>query len=90
MCAHPSCVSDDVVTYEQLKDMMSTGSVQLFDVREPDELEAGFIPGATNIPCKSPAHKDLHKHTHRHDELRCFWSCSGRCGAGPQTEPRSV
>uniref|UniRef100_A0A8C1REP8 Rhodanese domain-containing protein n=1 Tax=Cyprinus carpio TaxID=7962 RepID=A0A8C1REP8_CYPCA len=50
MCAHPSCVSDDVVTYEQLKDMMSTGSVQLFDVREPDELEAGFIPGASNIP----------------------------------------
>lgn len=42
--------TDDVVTYEQLKDMMSTGSVQLFDVREPDELEAGFIPGATNIP----------------------------------------
>ncbi|KTF81109.1 hypothetical protein cypCar_00036251 [Cyprinus carpio] len=47
---HAWCVSDDVVTYEQLKDMMSTGSVQLFDVREPDELEAGFIPGATNIP----------------------------------------
>uniref|UniRef100_A0A673JF20 Rhodanese domain-containing protein n=1 Tax=Sinocyclocheilus rhinocerous TaxID=307959 RepID=A0A673JF20_9TELE len=34
----------------QLKEMMSTGSVQLFDVREPEELEAGFIPGATNIP----------------------------------------
>uniref|UniRef100_A0A8C2GXV8 Rhodanese domain-containing protein n=1 Tax=Cyprinus carpio TaxID=7962 RepID=A0A8C2GXV8_CYPCA len=50
MCAHLSCVSDDVVTYEQLKDMMSTGSVQLFDVREPDKLEAGFIPGASNIP----------------------------------------
>ncbi|XP_048042835.1 thiosulfate sulfurtransferase/rhodanese-like domain-containing protein 1 isoform X2 [Megalobrama amblycephala] len=42
--------TDIVVTYEQLKDMMSAGSVQLFDVREPDELEAGFIPGATNIP----------------------------------------
>ncbi|XP_043086595.1 thiosulfate:glutathione sulfurtransferase-like [Puntigrus tetrazona] len=42
--------ADDVVTYEQLKDMMSSGSVQLFDVREPDELEAGFIPGAANIP----------------------------------------
>ncbi|XP_016118702.1 thiosulfate sulfurtransferase/rhodanese-like domain-containing protein 1, partial [Sinocyclocheilus grahami] len=42
--------TDDVVTYEQLKEMMSTGSVQLFDVREPEELEAGFIPGATNIP----------------------------------------
>ncbi|XP_073697481.1 thiosulfate:glutathione sulfurtransferase-like [Garra rufa] len=42
--------TDDVVTYEQLKEMMSTGSIQLFDVREPDELEAGFIPGATNIP----------------------------------------
>ncbi|KAK9975339.1 hypothetical protein ABG768_023391 [Culter alburnus] len=39
-----------IVTYEQLKDMMSAGSVQLFDVREPDELEAGFIPGAINIP----------------------------------------
>ncbi|XP_056313239.1 thiosulfate sulfurtransferase/rhodanese-like domain-containing protein 1 [Danio aesculapii] len=39
-----------VVTYEQLKHMMSTGRVQLIDVREPDELKAGFIPGATNIP----------------------------------------
>ncbi|XP_056100276.1 thiosulfate:glutathione sulfurtransferase-like [Rhinichthys klamathensis goyatoka] len=47
---HASCVSDGVVTYEQLKLMMSTGSVQLVDVREPHELEAGFIPGATNIP----------------------------------------
>ncbi|XP_052413720.1 thiosulfate sulfurtransferase/rhodanese-like domain-containing protein 1 [Carassius gibelio] len=42
--------TDGEVTYEQLKIMISTGSVQLFDVREPDELEAGFIPGATNIP----------------------------------------
>ncbi|RXN13709.1 cystatin-B-like protein [Labeo rohita] len=30
--------------------MVSTGNIQLFDVREPSELEAGFIPGATNIP----------------------------------------
>ncbi|RXN13708.1 thiosulfate sulfurtransferase rhodanese-like domain-containing 1 [Labeo rohita] len=30
--------------------MVSTGNIQLFDVHEPDELEAGFIPGATNIP----------------------------------------
>ncbi|KAL0194193.1 hypothetical protein M9458_012489, partial [Cirrhinus mrigala] len=51
MCSHLSCVSDIVVTYEQLKEMMSTGSIQLFDVREPKELEAGFIPGATNILC---------------------------------------
>ncbi|KAK7163934.1 hypothetical protein R3I94_002603 [Phoxinus phoxinus] len=42
--------TDGVLTYEQLKLMMSTGSVQLVDVREPDELEAGFIPGASNIP----------------------------------------
>ncbi|KAI2665054.1 Thiosulfate:glutathione sulfurtransferase [Labeo rohita] len=42
--------TDDVVTYEQLKEMVSTGNIQLFDVREPNELEAGFIPGATNIP----------------------------------------
>ncbi|TRY57219.1 hypothetical protein DNTS_003292 [Danionella cerebrum] len=30
--------------------MMSTGRVQLFDVREPEEVKDGFIPGATNIP----------------------------------------
>ncbi|KAF4113889.1 thiosulfate sulfurtransferase/rhodanese-like domain-containing protein 1 [Onychostoma macrolepis] len=48
--SHNRPLNTDDVTYEQLKDMMSTGSVQLFDVREPDELEAGFIPGATNIP----------------------------------------
>ncbi|KAK1787754.1 hypothetical protein P4O66_016230 [Electrophorus voltai] len=42
--------SDIVVTYEQLKEMIATGNVQLFDVRNPDEFEEGSIPGATNIP----------------------------------------
>lgn len=53
--------TDAVVTYEQLRHMLSTGSVQLFDVREADELEAGFIPGAANIPCEC---KVSHTHTH--------------------------
>ncbi|XP_073720045.1 thiosulfate:glutathione sulfurtransferase [Misgurnus anguillicaudatus] len=39
-----------VVTYEQLKSMLASHSVQLFDVRNPDEYQAGRIPDATNIP----------------------------------------
>lgn len=39
-----------VVTYSQLKTMLSNRDVQLFDVRNPDEYQAGHIPEAVNIP----------------------------------------
>ncbi|KAG7487274.1 hypothetical protein MATL_G00021490 [Megalops atlanticus] len=42
--------ADSVVSYEQLKAMLSSHSVQLFDVRNPDEFQAGHISGATNVP----------------------------------------
>ncbi|XP_030625477.1 thiosulfate:glutathione sulfurtransferase [Chanos chanos] len=45
-----SSKDDAVVSYEQLKAMLSTHSVQLFDVRKPDEYQAGRIPDAVNIP----------------------------------------
>lgn len=44
----PGAVS--VVTYEQLKGMLANHSVQLFDVRNPDEFQAGRIPDSVNIP----------------------------------------
>ncbi|XP_039983127.1 thiosulfate:glutathione sulfurtransferase [Xiphias gladius] len=39
-----------VVTYSQLKSMLSNRDIQLFDVRNPDEHQAGRIPDAVNIP----------------------------------------
>ncbi|XP_029934597.1 thiosulfate:glutathione sulfurtransferase [Myripristis murdjan] len=42
--------NDSVVTYEQLKSMLSNHNIQLFDVRNPDEFQAGCIPEAVNIP----------------------------------------
>ncbi|XP_028289293.1 thiosulfate:glutathione sulfurtransferase [Parambassis ranga] len=39
-----------VVTYSQLKSMLSNSDIQLFDVRNPDEYQAGRIPQAVNIP----------------------------------------
>ncbi|XP_022600049.1 thiosulfate sulfurtransferase/rhodanese-like domain-containing protein 1 [Seriola dumerili] len=39
-----------VVTYSQLKTMLSNHNIQLFDVRNPDEYQAGRIPDAVNIP----------------------------------------
>ncbi|KAG7243226.1 hypothetical protein INR49_012434, partial [Caranx melampygus] len=39
-----------VVTYSQLKFMLSNRNIQLFDVRNPDEYQAGHIPDAVNIP----------------------------------------
>ncbi|KAM6900468.1 thiosulfate:glutathione sulfurtransferase [Xenentodon cancila] len=42
--------SASVVTYAQLKTMLSNRDIQLFDVRTPDEYQAGRIPEAVNIP----------------------------------------
>uniref|UniRef100_A0A8C1T0E9 Si:ch211-161h7.8 n=1 Tax=Cyprinus carpio TaxID=7962 RepID=A0A8C1T0E9_CYPCA len=44
----PDSVS--AVTYEQLKAMLANHSVQLFDVRNTDEFQAGRIPDSVNIP----------------------------------------
>lgn len=41
-----------VVTYQQLKTKLSNHDIQLFDVRNPDEFQAGRIADAVNIPCK--------------------------------------
>lgn len=39
------------VTVEQLKQMVDEGEmIMLIDVREPNEFNAGYIPGALNIP----------------------------------------
>ncbi|XP_028648240.2 thiosulfate:glutathione sulfurtransferase [Erpetoichthys calabaricus] len=46
----PAAGSDKVVSYEQLKRMLASHNVQLFDVRNPEEFQAGRIPGSTNIP----------------------------------------
>lgn len=41
------------VQLDCLKDMLTDGDIQLFDVREPHELAStGRIPKSTNIPCK--------------------------------------
>lgn len=45
-------ISDSVVTYEQLKVMLTRHRVQLFDVRNPDEFQAGRIPDSVNVPCE--------------------------------------
>uniref|UniRef100_A0A3P9Q115 Thiosulfate sulfurtransferase/rhodanese-like domain-containing protein 1 n=1 Tax=Poecilia reticulata TaxID=8081 RepID=A0A3P9Q115_POERE len=39
-----------LVTPSQLKAMLSNRSVQLFDVRNPDEYQDGHIPQAINLP----------------------------------------
>ncbi|XP_042566283.1 thiosulfate:glutathione sulfurtransferase [Clupea harengus] len=41
---------ETVVSYEQLRSMLSSKDIQLFDVRNPDEFQAGRIPGSINIP----------------------------------------
>lgn len=40
------------VTREDLQKLIEAGTVNLYDVREPDEVKAsGAIPNAINIPC---------------------------------------
>jgi len=56
-----SCLSTDSrdalpetdIDYAELRRMIDSGDIQLFDVREPEEVEeTGMMPGATNLPCK--------------------------------------
>ncbi|XP_029002740.1 thiosulfate:glutathione sulfurtransferase-like [Betta splendens] len=42
--------TDRVVTYSQLKTMLSNRTVQLYDVRNPDEYQDGRIADAVNVP----------------------------------------
>lgn len=45
--------SPGVVSLQCLEDMLEEGDIQLFDVREPEELqEDGKIPGSVNLPGK--------------------------------------
>ncbi|XP_038134145.1 thiosulfate:glutathione sulfurtransferase-like [Cyprinodon tularosa] len=39
-----------IVTPSQLKSMLSSRNIQLFDVRNPDEYQEGHIPQAVNLP----------------------------------------
>lgn len=39
-----------VIKAEQLDDWLTLGGVQVIDVREPDERQAGHIPGTQHIP----------------------------------------
>lgn len=50
--SNPTCGEESAsdVTYSQLRTMLSNRDIQLFDVRNPDEYQAGYIPHAVNIP----------------------------------------
>uniref|UniRef100_A0A3Q0T131 Si:ch211-161h7.8 n=1 Tax=Amphilophus citrinellus TaxID=61819 RepID=A0A3Q0T131_AMPCI len=39
-----------VVTHSQLKAMLASRNIQLFDVRSPEEYQDGRIPQAVNLP----------------------------------------
>ncbi|CAI9611595.1 unnamed protein product [Staurois parvus] len=42
--------SGGVISYDDLKKLINSGSVQIYDVRNPEELQIGRIPTAVNIP----------------------------------------
>lgn len=48
----PCYDNDGVVTFPCLKKLIDESDIQLFDVRTREEVEAGRIPGAANIPRK--------------------------------------
>ncbi|XP_040267064.1 thiosulfate:glutathione sulfurtransferase isoform X1 [Bufo bufo] len=42
--------ADAVISYDELKKLISSGNFQIFDVRSPKEVNAGKIPSSVNIP----------------------------------------
>ena len=47
-----ACSSDSYqdVTIDEAKDLIDTGTVEVLDVRTPEEFAAGHIPGAKLVP----------------------------------------
>jgi len=43
----------DPVTLEELEQLLADGAVELLDVREADERDAGYIPGSKNLPYRT-------------------------------------
>src|SRR4029077_4419525 len=43
----------DSVTVDELERMLAAGEIQLYDVREADERDAGFIPGSCHLPYRT-------------------------------------
>ncbi|XP_051870259.1 thiosulfate:glutathione sulfurtransferase [Pristis pectinata] len=43
-------IAAKVVSYEQLKQMIKDRAIQLYDVRQPEEMAKGKIPTSINIP----------------------------------------
>ncbi|XP_038658308.1 thiosulfate:glutathione sulfurtransferase isoform X2 [Scyliorhinus canicula] len=49
LCRH---IAAKVVSYEELKQMIANHNIQLYDVRQPEEVAEGRIPTSVNIPCQ--------------------------------------
>jgi len=49
------------VTHDELRGALENGEIVLVDVREPNEFEAGRIPGAINMPLSRFDSGDLPK-----------------------------
>ena len=51
-CGGPTTVENNYqqISQEKAKEMMDTQSVLIIDVREPNEFDAGHIPGAVLLP----------------------------------------
>lgn len=50
------------ITPDELKEKLETDSVQVVDIRQPEEFERGHVPGAINVPmAELPARIDEHE-----------------------------
>ena len=43
----------DAVTIDELESLLATGDIEVLDVREADERDAGFIPGTDHMPYRN-------------------------------------
>lgn len=72
------------ITNEELAELMKNGSIQLVDVRTPEETADGMIEGALNINFREDDFKEKIGHLDKAKPIAVYCGAGGRSGKTSQ------